>query len=214
MITKILLTAAAAMAAGVVASSAQVYSANVVGYYNATIPANQYTLLGNQLVNSTSNDLNTIAGSLPNKTTVQTWNGSGFTAAAKGSGGWVPDSTVAVGQGFWIITPASAGTVSNTFVGAVVANTGASVTNQLTGSVYSLVASANPYATDLNDTNNTLNTSTLPNKTTIQIWNGAGFTASAKGSGGWVPDETISVGQGFWIEPPAAGATWVQTLQP
>jgi len=202
------------MAAGVVASSAQVYSANVVGYYNVTVPANQFVLTGNQLVNSTSNDLNTLVSSLPNKSTAETWTGSGFASSAKGSGGWVPDSTIAVGQGFFVITPASAGTVSNTFVGAVVVNTGASVTNTYAGSSFSLIASPIPYATDLNDTNNTLNTSTLPNKTTIEIWNGSGFTSSAKGSGGWVPDENIAVGQGFFVEPPAAGATLIQTLQP
>jgi len=209
-----LITAAAAMAAGVVASNAQVYSANVVGYYNTTIPANQLTLVANQLVNSSSNDLNTLLATLPNKSTVETWTGSGFAASQKAASGWSPDVLVNNGVGFFVQTPATAGTLSNTFVGGVVVNTGASTSNVLSGGLLTLVGSAIPYSTDLNDTNNTLNTSLLPNKTTIEIWNGTGYSSSQKAASGWSPDFTISVGQGFFIQPPASGATWVQTLNP
>ena len=202
------------MAAGVVASSAQVYSANVVGYYNVTLPAGQLVATANQLVNSTSNDVATLLAGLPNKTTVDTWTGSGFASTEKLGGAWSPDPVIGNGQGFFIQTPATAGTLSNTFVGSVAVNVGASTTNSLAGGILTLVGSAVPYSTDLNDTNNTLNTSLLPNKTTIDVWNGSGYTTTERLGGSWSPDLTISVGQGFFVQPPATGATWVQTLNP
>jgi hypothetical protein len=63
--TKTLLIAAAALVVGVISSQAQVYSQNVVGYYNVTIPAGQFYILANQLVNGTdtaqtNNDINAV----------------------------------------------------------------------------------------------------------------------------------------------------------
>jgi hypothetical protein len=63
--TKTLLIAAAAMAVGIISSQAQVYSQNIVGYYNVTIPAGQYYILANQLINgtdslATNNDINSV----------------------------------------------------------------------------------------------------------------------------------------------------------
>jgi len=48
---KTLLIAAATLAVGVISSQAQsnVYSANIVGYYNTTIPVNGFALIANQL---------------------------------------------------------------------------------------------------------------------------------------------------------------------
>ncbi len=65
--TKTLLLAAAALAVSLVSSQAQVYS-GVVGYYNVTIPAHSFALLGNQLINGsdvtqTNNDINTVVSS-------------------------------------------------------------------------------------------------------------------------------------------------------
>jgi hypothetical protein len=59
----LLLAAAAALAAGILTSSAQVYSANVVGYITMVVPANGYQVMGNTLingsdVNATNNDIN------------------------------------------------------------------------------------------------------------------------------------------------------------
>jgi len=48
---KTLLIAAAALAAGVISSQAQVYSLNVVGYVNQPIPANSYQIVGSQMIN-------------------------------------------------------------------------------------------------------------------------------------------------------------------
>lgn len=214
--TKILLTAAAALAAGVVASNAQVYSANIVGYYNTTLPGSgAFTLVGNQLVNGTSNDVATLLATMPNKTVVQTWNGSSFNGTQKLSTGWSPtDPQIAVGQGFFIQTPtASANPQTNTFVGSVLPNVGASVTNVYAAGTFNLVASPIPYAGLASDTSN-INLGTLPNKTVIQIWNGSSFTGSQKLSTGWSPTTpSISVGQGFFlVAPTTTSATWIQTL--
>jgi hypothetical protein len=62
----------------------------------------------------------------------------------------------------------------------------------------------------LNDTNLNLGP-TLPNKSTIQVWNGSGFIGSTKSGGVWSPNLTLSVGQGFFIVSKSA-TNWVQTL--
>ncbi|MGB7769699.1 MAG: hypothetical protein WBN22_12720 [Verrucomicrobiia bacterium] len=214
--TKILLFAAAALAAGVVSSNASpVYSANVVGYYNIPLVAGQQTLVGNQLINGTSNDVATLLGTLPNKTTIATWTGSTFASTEKLGGVWTPsDPQIAVGQGFFIQTSASAGAQTNTFVGTVTANVGASVTNTYAGSVQSLICSPIPYSGTLADTSN-IDLGTLPNKTTISVWNPGSSTYSSteKLGGVWTPSVfSISVGQGFFITPPTAGATLIQSL--
>src|SRR5690349_8577884 len=76
--TKTLLIAAAAMAAGVSASMAQVtYSQNIVGYVNVTAPAGQYIMIANPL--TTGNDVLTNVITAPTGASqVQIWNGSTF----------------------------------------------------------------------------------------------------------------------------------------
>jgi len=64
---KTLLIAAAALAAGVISSQAQVYSLNVVGYINQPIPAGGYQIIGSDLVggsdaNQTNGDINATLG--------------------------------------------------------------------------------------------------------------------------------------------------------
>jgi hypothetical protein len=56
--TKTLLLSAVALAAGLVSSwgqSSNVYSVNVVGYYNVSVPAGGYAFLANQLTNAGNN---------------------------------------------------------------------------------------------------------------------------------------------------------------
>ena len=84
-----LLIAAAALAASVISSEAQVYSQNVVGYYNVTIPSQKFVLFANQLVsgtdaNQTNNAITSVfsgLGSDPNgvnNSVLYFWNGSGY----------------------------------------------------------------------------------------------------------------------------------------
>lgn len=60
--TKTLVVAAAALAVGIISSQAQVYSQNIVGYYNLTVPGNGYTLVGQQLNLDNTNSISSIFG--------------------------------------------------------------------------------------------------------------------------------------------------------
>lgn len=86
---KTLLIAAAALAASVITSQAQVYSQNIVGYYNTPLPAGKFALVANQLVNGsdankTNNSINTAFSGLRSddqgvaNTTLYRWNGTGY----------------------------------------------------------------------------------------------------------------------------------------
>src|SRR5665213_2280842 len=90
--TKTLLIAAAALAAATISSQAQVYSQNIVGYINTTVPngAHQFQFIANQLQTVTANGTNKIQDvfgfsaltSDPNgvtNTVLYYWNGAGYT---------------------------------------------------------------------------------------------------------------------------------------
>jgi len=98
--TKALLIAAAALAAGVITSQAQVYSQNIVGYVNSVAGGNYSSFAlsldlsaGNQLTNIFPNVYNAGAGQGPlDGDQVYLWNGAGFTI-------YTLDSTLATGLG-------------------------------------------------------------------------------------------------------------------
>jgi hypothetical protein len=203
---KTLLIAAAALVAGVVSSEAQVYSANIVGYVNAVIPANQLTLVANPLDDGT-NTITSLGAALPNKSQVQVWNGSGYTVSSKGAGVWNNNLSIPVGTGFFVKSPNA---ITNTFVGNVAVAPGGSTTNALPSGALVLVGSTIPYTGDLTDTNLNLGPS-LPNKSQVQVWNGTGFTVSSKGAGVWNTPLTLSAGEGFFVKS-ASAANWTQVL--
>jgi hypothetical protein len=76
---KTLLIAAAALAAGIISTQAQVYSQNVVGYINLPVPNGHYALLANQL-DTGSNTLDNVltSGTVSSDTTILLWNGTSF----------------------------------------------------------------------------------------------------------------------------------------
>jgi hypothetical protein len=92
--TKALLIAAAALAAGVVSTQAQVYSQNIVGYVNQPLPVGYNNVAlpltisaGNTLTNILVNTVNPSTGSGPyDGATVYTWNGSSYTIFTLDSG--------------------------------------------------------------------------------------------------------------------------------
>jgi hypothetical protein len=100
--------------------------------------------------------------------------------------------------------------LTNTFVGNVVVAPGAYTTNALPSATLVLVGSTIPYTGDLLDTNLNLGPS-LANHSSIQVWNGSGFSLSTKGAGVWSTDFTLSAGQGFFVKS-AGAANWVQYL--
>jgi hypothetical protein len=206
--TKTLLLSAAAVVAGVISSHAQgsnVYSANVVGYVNVPLVANTFYLAATPL-NAATNDLNNLLSALPVKSSVQIWNGAGFTPSTKISTGWSPDFTVNPGTGYFI---SSASAITNPFVGSIVVGFGGSVTNALPAGIFQLVGSPIPFSGTLNDTN--IGLTALPVKSQVQVWNGNGFTPSTKISTGWSPDLPVIAGQGFFVTS-ATATNWVQTL--
>jgi hypothetical protein len=208
---KTLLIAAAALVAATVSTEAQVYSANIVGYVNVTCPANTLILASNPLDDGT-NTANSILASLPNKSQIQVWNGSGFTLYPKTSAGFTGNPSLPVGTGFFV---KSVSNYTNTFVGNVVpAPGGHQSTNTFPAGSLVLVGSTLPVAGTFNDVGtNAFNLiATLPNKSQIQVWNGSGFTLYPKTSAGFSPNPTLSVAQGFFVKSVSA-TNWVQTLQ-
>ncbi|MGA2243152.1 MAG: hypothetical protein ABSH11_14095 [Verrucomicrobiota bacterium] len=192
--TKTLLIASAALAAGILACSAQTYSQNVVGYANiqTLTGGNQYMLACPFAIGS-SNGANEIFGlNLPSGSQIQTWDSGSSTFSTvifdtsdpQGLGSdapvWYTDNdwdaatipTLPPGQGFFL-TPN--GPVTNTFAGAVAVAVGTS--NQMvlpTGGNSYMVGSVVPYAGDV--TNGTASTggpnlNGLPSGSQIQTWN-------------------------------------------
>jgi len=206
--TKTLLAAAAILAAGLASSLAQsnVYSLNVVGYANVSLPAG-FTIIGNPL-QGTNNGINTVLPNVPLGTLLYKYN-NGFGSPAEFAGvgvGWDVNQTLAPGEGAFIQVP-SATTV--TFVGEVIQG---NTTNSMP-SGFSLRASKVPQQAGL--------TSVLGfpavagdliyffNKNT-QSYTG-GIYESAGGNL-WDPSEPApEVGQGFWVQK-AAAADWVRNF--
>ena len=208
---KTLLIAAAALVAGIISSEAQVYSANIVGYVNVTCPANALVLASNPLDDGT-NTANSILASLPIKSSIQVWNGTGFNLISKTSSGFAGNPSLPVGTGFFI---KSASNFTNTFVGNVVPNPGGNQsTVNLPANTLLLVGSTLPVCGNFNDvgTNSFNLNATLPVKSSIQIWNGTGFNLISKTSSGFAGNPPLSVAQGFFVKS-ASTTNWIQTLQ-
>jgi hypothetical protein len=206
--TKILLTAAAALAGGVVASNAQVYSANVVGYANVVMPGNGgLMLLANPFDDGNGNQSTNILNSaLPKKSQVLTWNGVGFNSIQKSATGWPSSVALPPGVGFFVQNGAAASgapDLTNTFVGSVAVASGGSVTNAEPLGL-TLQGSTIPYAGNLaisgaagGDPNLDYG-SPLTKKSQILTWNGTGYNSAQKGTT-WGATATVGVGQGFFI---------------
>jgi hypothetical protein len=205
--TKITFLAAAALAAGLATSQAQsnVYSVNIVGYINVPLTT-QKTLLENPLDNGTNTLVSIDNGAIPNGSSVNIWNGTGFSGATKAKGSWNSNLSIPAGIGFFV-TPFSACTV--TFIGQAPASN-----NYALGTTKSMLGAVIPIAGVLTDSGaNTLNLGTsLPNGSSINIWNGTGFSGATKAKGSWNSNLSIPVAGGFFVTPFSA-TTWKQYLQ-
>jgi hypothetical protein len=86
--------------------------------------------------------------------------------------------------------------------------------NYALGTGISLVGAVIPISGNLTDAGaNTLNLGgTLPNKSSINAWNGTAFVPSSKTSGTWSANVTVPVANGFFVQPKSA-TTWTQYLQ-
>jgi hypothetical protein len=218
---KTLLIAAAALAASVISSRAQVYSQNIVGYVNVPLTTG-YSALANQLDfdgTGTNNTVETVFGTnLLASTTVLAWEPglATYTSAtwinSKGTFKWSGNTNginaaLNVGGGVFVSSPA---TNNVTLVGTVIQGT--NVIALTTG--YNLVSPIQPIAGGLQTT---LGFSPVVGDTVLE-WTPAGQTyvaynyISSKGTLKWNPSEPqIAVGQSFFVQAPSA-QTWTNTF--
>jgi len=235
---KTLLIAAAALAASIISSEAQVYSQNIVGYANIPTPnSGVYYSIAVPFKVGVSNGANEVFGtSLPDFSSLLIWNAGSqsFSTVQAYSGsatGWadggfsdVPAPVLPVGQAFFL-NPSSA--VTNTFAGTVAVNVGTSNQTVFVNSgVYYFVSPTVPYGGSVTNGNNStggINLNGLPDFTSLLIWDNVAqsyttvqaYSGSATGwaDGGFsdVPVPTLGVGQGFFINF-SAPYTWTTGL--
>jgi hypothetical protein len=218
--TKSLLIAAAALAAGVISSQAQVYSQNIVGYVNVVLQGNgNYNLIANPLDDGNGNQLTNLINAtglgLFKQSQCLTWNsvGGGYiTVNATGTPAtWAGNATLPPGVGFFLrVGKPGDGSpnVTNTFVGSVVVPSAGSVTN-IIYSGYQIYGSVIPYAGNIansgsngGDTNLDFGGPLSVKKSQILTFvPGAGFVADNKTGTPplWANTVPITVGQGFFI---------------
>jgi hypothetical protein len=198
--TKTLLIASAALAAGILTSSAQTYSQNIVGYVNQLVIGGQYNMMVNPLSSGATNGANEVfngngavpfPGYLPDGTQIFQWNGSTYVISTYDTGlgidanNWyngdesavAPTPSVKPGQGFFLAPPV---TFTNTYVGTVVVNIGQSTNNVLTGGSYNMVGSLIPVAGVVSNANINFYP---PDGTQLFQWNGATFFISTYDTG-------------------------------
>ena len=141
--TKALLCAAT-IAAGALTSMAQsnVYSLNVVGYYNVPCPANQLVMLANQL-NTTNNTIGNVIPAPPGGTFLYKYNG-GYTTYQFDPDDlvWYPDANATLNPGEGAFLKCAAATTI-TFVGEVLQG---SLTNTLPINALAMRSSMVPQA--------------------------------------------------------------------
>jgi len=211
----------AVLAAGIATSLAQsnVYSLNVVGYYNITVGSHQQIMIANQL-NTTNNTIGALLAPpmVNDSDKLFKFNGS-FSASAYSTldGQWDPDPTVTMNPGEAVFYQnAQSATETLTFVGEVLQG---SLTNTLPINVKVMRASMVPQqglvSTDLGVP--TADGDHLFVFNTAQ--NGSGYTAYAYSTldGQWDPNEpTINVGQGFFFTTastaPPANTNWIRNF--
>jgi hypothetical protein len=196
--TKTLLTAVAALAAGITISNAQVYSANVVGYAAVKINGGQYNMLTVPFAAGVSNGANEVftgtipgnanGGYLPDGTQLYKWNGTGYviftydTSVGADANNWYNETvtetadtpTLTPGQGFFLLLP-NGTTFTNVYSGTVAVNVGATNTTVASGGVYSMLGSVIPASGFVS---NSVVNFYPPDGTQLYQWNGSGFSIS------------------------------------
>ena len=203
--TKTLLLTAALAAAGLATSMAQtVYSVNIVGYVNLTIPKG-FSIIANPLVAATNTVSQLFGAATPEETTIYKFNNATgqYSVNSFEFSEWSnPTQTLVPGEGAFIRVSATQAPngFTNTFVGEV-------RTGDLTNSIprgFSIISSQVPQAglltTDLKYTPDDNDTVYLFNNATGQ------YSVRAFEFGEWSSQPSIAVGQGFFIKKDAAGS--------
>jgi hypothetical protein len=211
--TKALLLTAAIGAVGIASSMAQaVYSVNIVGYVNKTLPTG-LSMFANQLNATPNNRVTTLIPTAPGSITVSKFNPAtgNFDSAIfdTDAGGWNDPSNMILnpGQGAFMDN-ATGSALPLTFVGEVQLT---STVNIHTGlDVYSSVI---PQAGDLN----AIQFPVPPGSLSLFKFNGSAFDTFVFDSdaGGWSPSvPSVAIGESFFVDNPAStGAfSWSRTF--
>ena len=219
--TKVIL-GLAALAAGAFTCVAQttVYSLNIVGYVNVPVAANKLALIANPLKPSNGNYNITNTITLPDAAdgaNIFTWAGTGWNSVVPqwyAGGGWFPDTTIPLGDAFFINSPVAA---TVTFVGEVA--TGDIAYSYPKG--FSVVANKVPVAENFpgaahgNDGDNIYTwNGTAYDSTVWQYYAGAGWDNGSQ-PGNSTNGPLLPVGTGIvYANNGTAPVTWTRTFNP
>lgn len=216
--TKALVAAAALLAAGALSSMAQsnVYSLNVVGYYNVSLSPG-FNLIANQLDldgTAANNTVTTVFGTqLPSGSTVYAFSGGAYAVPAatySTKGGWgggvaAANAALAPGKGVFVNVPsATTVTVVGNVLQGALANSFAAGFNIRS----SIVPQAGLLQTDLLYTP-TSGDAVYQFAGATQTYLAPIRTYSTKG--GWNVQPNIAVGEAFFLNSPAGG-TWTRNF--
>jgi len=204
------LVCAAAFAAGIVSTMAQsnVYSLNVVGYYNVPVPANTLLMIANQL-NTTNNTIASLLPAGPAGAQLYKYSG-GYTTYTFDDldMAWLPDgnATLNPGEGCFFRSP-SATTI--TFVGEVMQG---ALSNPTPIGVQVMRSSMVPQAGGITSVLG------LPGEGGDQLYTYAGGYTTYTFDDldlAWLPSEpSIAVGQAFFLKksPVSTKTAWVRNF--
>jgi len=221
--TKALLVTAALGAVGIATVMADpVYSVNVVGFINVTVPANGYALVANQL-NGTNNLLQTIMPTFADGGMLLTWNASiqgfaqffylGATDGWVDGGGNPANPDLSPGKGFFLQNP-NATPQTVTFVGEVPQGTSLSTTiaanYSLVGSIPPLAGDAVSLAVPMADGNMLLKWDSL-HQGYVQFFY-LGATDGWVNGGGNPEVPALAVGEGFFVLNGGPAVQWTQNF--
>jgi len=207
--TKALLCAAA-LAVGTVSMMAQsnVYSLNVVGYYNLPITAGQWYLIANQL-NTTNNSIGAVLANAPDGAQLQKYSGSYQPYVYDAlQPGWTPDgnATLNPGEGAFFKSPQA---TTITFVGEVLQG---NLTNTLPINAYAIRSSMVPQA-------GIPSVLAIPGEDgdQLQTYRGGSYQPYVYDAlqPGWTPtDPNLNVGEAFFYKksPTAVTSQWVRNF--
>lgn len=212
--TKTLLLSAAALAATVVSSmAANVYSVNVVGYINVTLPPG-FNMLSNPLDLDGTGTNNTFNTALANAFSD---NGGNYTLAYKFANGaftgpyysiggqWFSNPSLNPGEGAFVQNN-TGGNVTVTFVGTVLTNQSVALP-----AGYNIASSPMPLTGGVGST---LQLTNLTDNDLIYTWDpvGQSYVGPDFSEGGqWFPEPTIAPGQAFFVSTQNSD-TWVQSF--
>jgi len=181
---------------------AQVYSVNIVGYINLTVPKG-YSMIANQLNASPNNTLETILPAPPENTTIYKFNGVGYNSYvfSADNPGWFPvGGTLAPGEGAFVRVDPNVAPTGTTFtlVGEVQLVSSTPVANG-----YSILSSVVPQS-------DTLDNLGFPSRENDNVYffnpalnSGQGgyvnYNFSSDNPGWFPPNPTPAVGQSFFF---------------